>query len=119
MILEKGSKVLAVHRRLFETDHSRFFIGVVDGYEDGLARITGTTWLRDQVSGSYRVKKDERTKILSLTSGTCIFYELPMTTDLSAITFSTDGHGGVFMTDGGALRMDLTERMDLATNSPL
>ncbi len=63
-------------------------------------------------------KKDERTKILSLSSGTCIFYQLPATTDLSAISFSTDGHGGVFMTDGGALRMDLTKRKDLAKKSP-
>ena len=37
MILETGAKVLIAHRRLFEGDHGRYFTGVVEGYEGGLA----------------------------------------------------------------------------------
>ena len=37
MILNKGAKVLISHRRLYETDHGRYFTGMVDAYEDGIA----------------------------------------------------------------------------------
>ena len=113
MILEAGNKVLVVHRRLFDTDQGRLFIGVVDGYENGLAKITGTTWLRDQYLGTFVEKEDPRTKILSITSGTLIFYQLPSNTKLDSVQFTTDQHGGTYLTDGGELKMDLTERLEL------
>jgi len=119
MILEAGNKVLVVHRRLFESDQGRLFIGVVDGYENGLAKIKGTTWLRDQYLGTFVKKEDPRTKILSITSGTLIFYQLPLDTKLDSVQFTTDDRGGTHLTDGGELKMDLTERADPAKSSHL
>jgi len=108
MILESGTKVLLSHRRLFETDHARYFIGVVEGYEDGLARVTGHTWLRDGYTGEYVHKDDERTKIISITSGTVIVYQLPSSLQLGELAMRTEGHQ-VFLTDGADFCMDMTE----------
>lgn len=41
MILTQGSKVLICHRRLFEEDQPRLFVGIADAYEDGLAKVAG------------------------------------------------------------------------------
>ena len=48
MILEVGSKLLVVHRRLFENDKSRYFIGKVEHCEDAVARVSGHTWVWGQ-----------------------------------------------------------------------
>ena len=47
MILAQGDKVMIVHRRLYQGDNSRYFVGVVDGYSDGIAKVSGHSWLRD------------------------------------------------------------------------
>jgi hypothetical protein len=41
MLLEPEDKVLVVHRRLFEGDHQRFFVGIVENYEEGIAKVSG------------------------------------------------------------------------------
>jgi hypothetical protein len=54
MILERGAKVLVSHRRLFELDHGRYFIGVVEAYDAGVARVCGHTWTRDGYKGHFK-----------------------------------------------------------------
>jgi hypothetical protein len=110
MILSAGMKVLVVHRRLFETDHERFFVGVVDGYAEGLARVTGRTWLCDSYSGEPVCKEDERTKIVSLSSGALIVYQLPSAVELGALRLSREGER-TLLSDGARLRMDMSERV--------
>lgn len=117
MILERGIRILIAHRRLFAGDHMRFFTGVVEGYEDGLARITGHTWLRNSYSGTFQCKKDTRTKIVSLTSGTLIVYQLPSTVDMKTLHVEMDD-ADVFLVDDGGFRMDLTEGL-LQGGSPM
>ena len=107
MILESGVKVLVTHRRLFEGDHTRTFIGTVEGYENGIARVSGYTWIRDGYQGDYRRKADKRTKIFALSSGTVIFYQLPGTVDIERLTIETK-LTNVFAVEGD-FRMDLTE----------
>ncbi len=111
MILEVGMKVLAVHRRLFEGDHERFFVGVVDGFENGIARVTGYSWMRDPYQLTFVRKEDVRTKIISLTSGTVLLYQLASTVDLEALTLQCDPSGATLtLTDGRDFSMDLSER---------
>lgn len=110
MLLEPGSKLLVAHRRLYGTDHTRYFVGVVDAYEAGVARVTGTSWTRDPYSGELTLKGDARTKLISLAAGTLIAYVLPPDCDLSRLTIEVDPRKNVFLTDGAELRMDLTER---------
>lgn len=111
MILETGSKVLIVHRRLFEGDQARFFLGTIDGYDSnaGVAKVTGNTWIRDTFSGELLRKEDQRTKILGVANGTLIIYELPPETDLRGVKLEIEKGGRLALTDGKKLRLDLSE----------
>ncbi|MBI3556288.1 MAG: hypothetical protein HY074_08495 [Deltaproteobacteria bacterium] len=109
MILEEGSKVLIVHRRLFENDHSRFFLGVVDAYEQGVAKVRGNTWIRDTFTAEYFKKEDVRTKLVAVSSGTLMVYELPLETDMQAIRLIFEKDGKLALTDGKKLHSDLSE----------
>ncbi|MEM9380406.1 MAG: hypothetical protein AAGB93_10705, partial [Planctomycetota bacterium] len=108
MILRPGTKVLVAHRRLYATDHGRYFTGVVDAYEAGMARITGHTWMHDGYRGSYQQKDDERTKIVPILSGSVIVYQLPSDTLLDDLTVTVEGVK-MFLRDGAGFEMDLTE----------
>ena len=108
MVLTAGSKVLIVHRRLFEGDHPRYFVGQVDGYENGIARVTGQTFVYDVVDGFFEKKKDRRTKIFSILSGNVFCYELPNEVKLDELIFEHQLHN-VFLTDKNHFYMDLTE----------
>ena len=108
MILESGSKALIVHRRLYDGDSARYFVASVDAYEQGVARVTGHTWIMDQLSGTFIRKPDSRTKIVSLSSGTLIVYQLPVSADLPHLKLEYfSGH--VRLTDGRDFKMDLSE----------
>ena len=109
MILARGAKVLACHRRLFEEDHLRLFVGTVTDYEAGIAMVRGFTWLRDTTHGFQR-KSDERTKILSISSGAVIVYELPMEVDIPELKVEQLGGHKVVLTDGRKFRIDLSEK---------
>ena len=108
MILECGSKVLVSHRRLFESDQSRYFIGVVEGYEHGVARVSGHTWTRESYRGTVCRKNGIRTKIIALASGTVIVYQLPTGVNMEALVFEHEGTR-MYLRDGGTFEMDLTE----------
>ena len=49
-MLERGNKRLIVHRRLFEKDTPRFFIGEVEAYESGILKVKGFTFVKDVFS---------------------------------------------------------------------
>ncbi|MEX2490545.1 MAG: hypothetical protein WD425_02165 [Nitrospirales bacterium] len=41
MMIEQGEKLFIAHRRLFEKDTPRFFVGEVQAYEAGIAKGKG------------------------------------------------------------------------------
>jgi hypothetical protein len=84
MLLKEGDKILVAHRRLFEKDEVRFFVGRVEVCESGIVKATGHSYLRDALRGQLVEKADERTKILSLSSGTLVVYQLPIRSRLTA-----------------------------------
>ena len=108
MILEPGAKLLVAHRRLFDQDHTRFFTGVVEGYEQGIVRVYGHTWLRDGYLGTFERKSDERTKIISIASGTMIVYLLPSSTDMESLALDSDSTSIILRDDRG-FAMDVSE----------
>ena len=110
MMLEPGEKVLIVHRRLFEEDSPRYFLGTVDAYEQGLVKVTGFSFIRNPVEAEPAKKGGQRTKICSLASGTLIVYELPGTIEFASLVFESDRDGSVFLCDGRHFRMDITEK---------
>lgn len=110
MIVGPGDKVLVVHRRLFDEDENRFFVGVVEHFESGIARVTGHSFVRDFIGGQVHTKADPRTKLLSLSSGTLIVYVLSKETAIESVQFVVADDGGITATDGKSLRMNLSEK---------
>lgn len=109
MILSQGDKVMVVHRRLFENDQSRIFIGEVDGHHNSLAKVTGRSWLKDKFHGDFVEKKEIRTKIISLESSGLIIYQIPSTVNLSALSIDLVGHGKNLITDHKNFNLDLSD----------
>lgn len=109
MLLKKGNKVLVVHRRLFENDKSRFFLGEVEAYEHTIAKITGQTWIRDAHTTSFVNKEGANTKLIPLSSGALIVYVLPNGMKLSSLKFEATEGGATILTDGKKFVMDLSE----------
>jgi len=56
MILQEGDKIMVVHRRLFENDKARYFIGIVDGYENGIIKVSGHTWIKEQFGEFFEAR---------------------------------------------------------------
>ena len=110
-MLERGEKLLIVHRRLFENDSPRFFVGEVEAYEQGIAKVKGYTFVKDMFSGNMKKKSDLRTKVMSIVSGALIVYQLPVVVLLDSVTFSLDQDGGLVLTDGGGFSMDMSEAL--------
>lgn len=108
-MLERGDKLLIVHRRLFEKDPPRFFVGEVQDYEAGIAKVKGYSFLKDVFSGNFRKKPEFRTKILALASGTFMVYQLPGTVLLDSVRFNLDQDGGLVLSDDGGFSMDASE----------
>jgi len=108
MMLKEGDKILVAQRRLFRGDQARFFVGRVDAYEAGVVKATGHTFVRDLITGNLLEKADGRTKILSLSSGTLIVYQLPEGIFLDSITFVVED-GSLSLRDGQGFVMNLTE----------
>ena len=110
MLLALGTKLLVCHRRLFADDHPRFFAGVVEAYESGIAKITGFTWSRDPARGFQR-RAEARTKLVAIASGTLMVYELPAEVNLEKLRIEQPNVHAVLLTDGVSFQMDLAERL--------
>ena len=108
MLLQSEDKLLVVHRRLFERDGSRFFIGRVEDFDAGIVRVAGYTFVRDPVGGTVSRKNDVRTKLFSLSSGTLMVYVLPRDLDLTSARLVAD-EASLTLTAGSSFRMDLSE----------
>lgn len=110
MLLTSGDKVLIAHRRLYENDQPRFFVGVVEAYEAGVVKASGYAWVREPVRGELRRKADRRTKIVSIVSAGFLAYQLPAAVDIEHLELKMGRDHSVLLTDGAAFTMDLTDR---------
>ena len=108
MLLKTGDKILIAHRRLFESDQDRFFVGQVEDYEAGVVKAKGHSYVRDVMAGLVVEKAEERTKILALSSGTLIVYQLPDSVLVENLKFEI-AETRLLLTDGRGFRMNLTE----------
>lgn len=113
MLLEKGEKILIAHRRLYETDIERYFLGVVDAYDQGVARVTGYTWQHDVIHGRLVRKEDKRCKILSLTSGGLFCYVLAAHLDIETLHIEQHKQR-LLLTDGNTVALDISDRVPSA-----
>lgn len=109
-MVKPGDKLLIAHRRLFEEDQPRFFVGRVVAYEHGVAKVAGHAWVRERVRAEFGRKSDERIKFVPLTSGSIMAYELPGTVDLARLVMRAT-RLGLVLTDDAGFSMDLTDRV--------
>ncbi len=107
-MLQSGEKLLLAHRRLFERDEPRYFVGSVDVCEGAVIKVTGYSFVRDISSGGVLRKDDPRTKIVSVSSGALLVYQLPDQTDVASVRFTMQD-GELILTDGARLQMNMTE----------
>lgn len=109
MIFNDGDAVLISHRRLFERDEPRFFVGRLLAREGSLLKVEGYTFVRDLSNGHIIKKEEKRTKVLSLDSPGHIVYELPSDIDIDN-TDILSGNGDAFLVDGARPLVNLSER---------
>ena len=102
-MLDPGDKVLVVHRRLYEKDVTRYFVGEVLEYDSGIAKVQGYTFVKDMFTGAMQKKTDLRTKLLAVVSGTLIVYQLPSALPLDSLNVSLNQDGGLVLTDDQGL----------------
>jgi hypothetical protein len=108
MILQKSEKVHIIHRRMYEKDNHRHFIGVVDAYEQGVARVTGHVYTVDQTKFTFIKRQELRTRLVSVVSGDILLNVLPPSVDLDKIVYKQE-RKAVRVTDGSDWFLDLSE----------
>jgi hypothetical protein len=108
MILNPGEKVHVIHRRIYEKDHHRHFIGVVEAYDLGVARITGHVYTVDAVKFSFVKRPELRTRLVSVVSGDVLINIIPPAVNLDKITYKQE-RKAVRVTDGSDWHLDLSE----------
>ena len=108
MILKKGEKIHVIHRRFFEKEARRHFVGVVDEYENGLARVSGYVFTVDRAKYSFLKRPEIRTRVISLTSGDLLVNVIPDTVDLEKVHYRQEDKA-VRVTDGSEWHLDLSE----------
>lgn len=110
-MLTAGENILIVHRRLFDNDLPRFFLGTVDAYEAGIVKVSGYSWIKEPLSGKIFKNPDFKTKLCSLSSGTLLVYELPSNLPASELSLTHDDRGRMFVTDQKEFQLNITERV--------
>jgi hypothetical protein len=108
MILQKGEKIHVIHRRHYEKDHHRHFIGVVDAYEQGVARVTGHVYTVDPVKFTFVKRAEVRTRLVSIVSGDVLVNIIPQKVNLEKIVYKQE-RKAVRVTDGSEWHLDLSE----------
>jgi hypothetical protein len=108
MILNPGDNLLIVHRRLFERDQSRFFIGVVEAYQDGMARVSGYSFARDNRGENFCRKPERYTKLVAIASGTLMTYLVPAELAIDRVRMESKD-AGLCLTDGASFSMNISE----------
>src|SRR5215510_14242341 len=108
MILRPGEKLHVIHRRFYPSDHHRHFIGSVEAYEDGVARVVGHVYTVDTTKFQYIRRPELRTRIISIVSGDLLVNIIPPSVNLEKITYKQEKKG-VRVSDGSDWFLDLSE----------
>lgn len=108
-ILSPGEKIHVMHRRRFEKDVRRHFVGEVESYEQGVARASGYVFVIDDLSMHLFVKRpDRRTKLIPILSGDVIVNVVSKSVDVEKVIYELKNRSLV-VTDGSAWSMEVKE----------
>lgn len=108
MILRCGEKIHVIHRRHYEKDAHRHFIGTVESYESGVARVVGHVFTVDTVKFQYVRRPEVRTRIISVVSGDLLINVIPASVDLEKVSYKHEKKS-VRVSDGSDWFLDLSE----------
>lgn len=108
MILNPGEKVHVIHRRRFENESRRHFVGVVDSYESGVARVTGYVFSVDRSKYAFVRRPEKRTRIISLVSGDLLVNIIPPEVDLEKVHYKVENKV-TRVTDDANWHLDISE----------
>jgi hypothetical protein len=108
MLLQKGEKIHVIHRRHSDKDPHRHFVGVVDAYEGGIARVTGYLFVVDPVKFVFFRRPEKRIRIIALSSGEVLANVLPPSVDLEKVVYKQE-RKSVRVTDGSDWHLDISE----------
>ena len=109
MMLEPGDLVLISHRRLFDGDAARFFVGRTTACEGPLFKAEGYSFTRDLANGHVIKKEEKRTKVLSISTPGQIVYQLPNDIELEQVDI-VSRNAEAALVAGVRHVMDLSER---------
>lgn len=109
MLIDQGDIILVSHRRMFERDESRFFLGRTIASEGPLLKAEGYSFVRDLSNGMIIKKQEKRIKLVSLDSPGHIVYQLPGGIDVDAVGIES-GNGDAYMVEGKKRLLNLSER---------
>ncbi len=109
MIVDTGDAVLVSHRRMFERDEARFFVGRTIASDGPLLKVEGFTFVRDLSNGRVVKKEEKRIKVLSLASPGHIVYQLPSDINVETTDIASS-NGDAILVDGSRQIMNLSER---------
>ncbi len=108
-ILKPGEKIHVIHRRHFEKDARRHFVGEVESYEHGIARASGYVFVLDDLNKHMFVKRpDHRIKLIPISSGEVIVNVIPESVDLEEVQYELKDRA-LHVTDRKAWRIDVKE----------
>ncbi|HEY2664233.1 MAG TPA: hypothetical protein VGI47_07830 [Candidatus Binataceae bacterium] len=107
-LLETGDRIVVIDRKLFRDDNTRLFIGVVEHYENGIARVSGFGYHISpyEVAGTER-RAEERTRLIPV-SWWDVVYVLPKEIEIGELQLRRSPKSLV-LTDGKSLMMDLSD----------
>ena len=108
MILNKGEKLHVIHRRAYKEDQHRHFIGIVEEFDGGLARVTGHVYTVDTTQFIFVRRPELRTRIISLVSGDLLVNIIPHIVELDKIVYLQEKKA-VRITDGSDWHLDISE----------
>ena len=97
-----------IHRRQMEREPHRHFVGVVEAYENGVARVTGYVYTVDTIKSAFFRRPDKRTRILAISSGDLLVNILPPEVNLDKIVYKLEKKA-VRVTDGSEWYLDISE----------
>lgn len=109
MLIENGDVILVSHRRMFERDETRYFLGRTLACEGPLLKAEGYSFVRDLSNGMIIKKEEKRIKLLSLDSPGHIVYQLPGDVNVDNVDIAS-GNGDAYMVDGCNRLLNLSER---------
>jgi len=108
-ILKRGENVLVIHRRRFDKDIRRHFIGTVEAYEDGVVRASGYVFVNDDLNKHVFLKRpDRRIKLIPIASGDVIVNVIPPTVDIEQVQYQVADRT-LWVSDGDGWKMDVKE----------